>query len=391
MNKCIFVCLMISYCTWSSAQVTILLEGIPKNTPETTSIYIAGDFQNWDPGSEAHRLVYNKESNNYFITLPTELEKIQFKITRGEWESVESDASGNDIANRVYQAEDGDTLKIHIQSWKDLTSKGALENSISTAAENVHILTDSFFMPALNRHRRIWIYLPPNYIESNHRYPVLYMHDGQNIFDSKTSYAGEWSVDETLNKIYEKEVDGVIVVGIDNGEKWRSNEYAPWVNKKEKEGGAGDKYADFIVHELKPYIDSNYRTLSEREHTGIMGSSLGALISMYTAMKYQDVFSKVGAFSSAYWFNPEIYNFVKYQKKLYPMRFYQNVGLLEGKDMIRGMQKMEKALQKAGFEKGEINSMLHEDGNHSEWYWEREFEEAFLWLFEINMEFENDE
>ena len=164
-------------------------------------------------------------------------------------------------------------------------------------------------MLQLNGQGWIWLYLPPDYATSTKRYPVIYMQDGQNLFDNKTSFSGEWEVDETLNKLHSEGDYGAIVVGIDNGGNKRLDEYSPWKNSSYG-GGEGDAYIDFIVQSLKPYIDTNYRTLSAPEYTCIFGSSLGALIATYAAIKYPGIFGKAGAFSPAYWFN--ISNFVSY-------------------------------------------------------------------------------
>ena len=140
------------------------------------------------------------------------------------------------------------------------------------------------------------------------------MHDSQNLFDNYYSFAGEWGIDETLNSLFNAGDYGCIVVGVDNGGVERINEYSPWVNASYG-GGDGDKYARFIVETLKPYIDQNYRTSPEREKTGIMGSSMGGLISFYIGLKYQEVFSKIGIFSPSFWFSKECYSFGAKTKK----------------------------------------------------------------------------
>lgn len=122
------------------------------------------------------------------------------------------------------------------------------------------------------------------------------MHDGQNVFETATSFSGEWEVDESLNALHENGDYGCIVVAIDNGGAFRLDEYSPWINTQFGEG-QGDDYMQFIINTLKPDIDNSYRTKPERDYTGIMGSSMGGLISMYGGMEYNSVFSKIGAFS----------------------------------------------------------------------------------------------
>lgn len=129
----------------------------------------------------------------------------------------------------------------------------------STAAKNVSILKKEFRIPTLNKiSHKIWVYLPPNYHKTSKKYPVIYMHDAQNLFDKTTAYSGEWEVDETLNKLYQKTRKGFIIVGVKNGGEERINEYTPWPNKKYG-GGKGAIYMNFIVNTLKPYIDTKYK------------------------------------------------------------------------------------------------------------------------------------
>ena len=173
-----------------------------------------------------------------------------------------------------------------------------------TASPQAQVLDTAFFMPQLGRHRRVWLYLPTDYArQPRRRYPVLYLHDGQNVFDAATAYAGEWGVDETLNRLRASGQDptGCIVVAVDNGGRYRGDEYIPWANPRLKIGGQGAAYVDFLTFTLKPYIDQHYRTRPDAAHTGIAGSSLGGLISVYAALRYPAVFGCVGAFSPAFW------------------------------------------------------------------------------------------
>ncbi|MFT5765272.1 MAG: hypothetical protein ACI8X3_002709, partial [Saprospiraceae bacterium] len=163
----------------AAAQLTIIVDEVPDNTPENDPIHIAGDFQGWDPGSIANQLTKDTDLNRHHITLPSGLGDILFKFTRGSWEKVEADENGNFVPDRFYSPANGDTIYLQILGWEDLDGNGGGQ---STAAENVSIITDSFYMPEFDRYRRVWIYLPPDYDMTNFDYPVLYMHDGQNCF-----------------------------------------------------------------------------------------------------------------------------------------------------------------------------------------------------------------
>ncbi|HAX02363.1 MAG: hypothetical protein A2Y45_03615 [Tenericutes bacterium GWC2_34_14] len=171
----------------------------------------------------------------------------------------------------------------------------------------MNLKTEAILIPTENKLRTIRILLPENYDSSNQSYDVLYMHDGQNLFEDHLSFSGHaWQIDETLKKM---KIKNLIVVGIDNSDL-RLFEYAPWPGGKEatkftkvQVGGLGSLYAYWIVHTLKPFIDKRYRTKPERSHTHIAGSSMGAYISVYIATAYPHIFQTVGSFSLSSWFN----------------------------------------------------------------------------------------
>lgn len=359
------------------AQLTLKVTAIPANTPAGASIYVAGTFNNWNPGSAAHILTPDG-NGNYVITITPAAGLLKFKFTRGSWDNVEGDANGNFLPDRTlnYNGQP-QTLNLTILSWEDLGGGGGG----GTAASNVQILDDNFYMPELNRNRRIWLYLPPDYNSTTKKYPVLYMHDAQNLFDASTSFAGEWEIDEALNKLHAEGDYGCIVVGIDNGGQYRLDEYSPWVNPTYG-GGQGDEYIDFIINTLKPYIDNNYRTFAGRNSTGIMGSSMGGLISMYGFSEHNDVFSRAGIFSSAFWFagNNSV-NHTANHPKLGTSRVFFLAGGQEPAYVTSDMQAVAAAMITAGFSSDEQKLVTKSDGEHSEWFWKREFPDAYEWLF----------
>ena len=250
-----------------------------------------------------------------------------------------------------------------------------------TATENVKIISEKFEIPQLKTTRRIWIYLPKDYETSHKKYEVMYLQDAQNLFDDASSYAGEWQVDETLNKIFEKTGKSLIVVGIDNGGEKRIEELSPYKNAKYG-GGNGENYVKFIVETLKPFIDKNYRTKPQRKYTTIGGSSLGSLISVYAAVKYPETFGKVLAFSSAFWFNAEDLNaFILSSKvNLKHQKYYFVQGKHEDEDMEEQTKRVIENLKSKKVKSKNIFLKIDEDGKHNEMYWGREFEGAVLWL-----------
>ena len=373
--------LLISFCV--SAQVTIIVDKVPENTPENIEIFISGDFEGWSGGEKKYQLEH--KNGIYAITLPKVEGQINFKFTQGSWESVECAQNGIAIDNRSHTFnQQNDTLKVKIVGWDNLIEI----KKATTASKNISILSENFEMPQLNRKRRVWLYLPPDYETSNESYPVVYMHDGQNLFDSSTSNYGEWNVDETLDKLVKEKNLKLIVVGIDNGGSKRLDEYSPWKNEKYG-GGKGDLYLDFIIETLKPYIDSNYKTLKDKSNTAIIGSSMGGLISHYAGLKYPKIFGKIGVFSPAFWFSPEVNEFTKTNGNIKDTKMYFLAGGKEGgntayeeiNQTVKDMNIMVAALKDQGFASENIKSKVVPEGKHNEELWRTNFEETILWLF----------
>ncbi len=358
----------------SYGQLTINLTSVPASTPPGDDIYIAGNFNNWNPGLASYTLT-SGGNGMYSITFTPVAGTLEFKFTRGSWSTVEGNASGNVIPNRSLVYNGGvQTVNLAIAGWED-------GGPGHTAEDNVTILDENFFIPQLNRNRRIWIYLPPDYDTASKHYPVIYMHDGQNLFDAYTSFAGEWKIDESLNFLFANGDYGAIVVGIDNGGANRNNEYSNWKNASYG-GGQGELYADFLVTTLKPYIDSHFRTLPGREYTGIAGSSLGGFISLSTAIDHQDVFSKVGLFSPAFWFSDSTFLQVLDEGIDEDMRIFFIAGDNESQTMIPLMIAMRDTLLSLGMDPEDLQLVHDADGAHSEWYWAREFPMVYEWLFD---------
>lgn len=359
-----------------SAQIKLKVT-IPANTPIGSTIYVAGTFNNWDPASTP---MVADGTGNYTLTVPEGSGVLQYKFTRGTWTSVEADANRNDLPNRSANfTGSAQLLDLNISSWKDLGESG---NS-STAAANVHVLSDPFAIPQLNRTRKIWIYLPPDYETTTKTYPVIYMQDGQNLFDNATSFSGEWQVDETLNRLFAQGDYGAIVIGIDNGGAERINEYTPW-NNPQYGGGEGDLYMQFIAETLKPYVDANYRTKPGREFNALIGSSLGALISSYGGVKYSGTFSKIGSFSPAYWIvNEQFNNYITTSTAdLSAMRIYFVAGSGESATIVNEIDTVKNNLQIKGLTPANTKVKIDSYGQHNENYWKEEFSAAYQWLFQ---------
>lgn len=243
------------------------------------------------------------------------------------------------------------------------------------ASNNVYIIDKAFYMPQLKRSRRIWLYLPPDYHASKQHYPVLYMQDGQNLFEDWSAFGEEWGVDETLDEMKAT----CIVVGIDNGIEKRMNEYT--LHNHERYGaGEGAHYLSFLVHTLKPYIDETYRTLPGRAHTFIAGSSLGGLISFYASLHYPDVFGAAGIFSPAFWIAPQILEEIKsgVAENNHTQRFYFYYGENEGHEMAAHASAVIDLLKT--YERYRVKTVVKTDGIHSEAEWRAVFPHFYNWL-----------
>ncbi len=242
------------------------------------------------------------------------------------------------------------------------------------AAKNTWIIDRAFYIPQLNRSRRIWLCLPADYHSSKDCYPVIYMQDGQNLFEDWSAFGEEWGIDETLD-----EMDGkCIVVGIDNGGVRRMNEYA--LHDHDRYGkGEGAQYLAFLVETLKPYIDQTYRTLTDREHTFVAGSSMGALISYYACLYYPEIFGGGGIFSPAFWIAPNLAQEAASKiNNSYRQRFYFYYGEEEGSEMLDHIQPILKLVGEHPHLK--LTAVVKTEGKHSESEWRQQFPWFYKWI-----------
>lgn len=356
------------------------LQSLPPCTPLGVALYLAGNFNDWQPADERFRFRANGDGS-YRLDFQVDLDTVEYKITRGNWSAAEGDEQGNELPNRVFKPGDRDSdLWVNVASWTDLGRQAG------RAADNILLLHPDFYMPQLGRNRRIWACLPPDYWTNKTRYPVVYMQDGQNLFDHPGAAFGSWGIDSAMNRLFlhrdlrpQSNVQPIII-GIENGGEHRIGEYSPWKNARHG-GGEGVQYLDFVCDTLKPFVDEHLRTLPGREHTGIMGSSMGGLISLFAAVEKPDVFGMAGVFSPSLWFSKEVFREVKTSKPVLPVKILLMAGQQESKTMAAELLDMYETLLEAGHDEKNLHYDLHSDGTHSEWFWAREFEHALHWLF----------
>jgi len=241
------------------------------------------------------------------------------------------------------------------------------------------VIIERFESPQLHNSRSLRIYLPPGYdAHPQRRYPVLYMHDAQNLFDAATAtYGVEWGMAKTMDRlIAQGAIEPVIVVGIDNTAD-RIAEYTPCCDP-EHGGGKLYAYARFIIDTVKPYADQTLRTLPGREHTAIMGSSLGGIASVDIAQRHADVFSMAAGLSSSFWWNGRA--MVKQVPPHVPVRFYIDAGT--DNDGLEDTTAMRDAMQAAGYRPGaDLYFYTLEGGIHNEKSWAARVHLPLIWFF----------
>ncbi len=365
---------MLLVSTLVAQRVLVVKVHIP--VPSIDSLFLAGSQNGWNPHDTAY-LLKRVDSVTYILAKSNIPLGFECKVTRGSWERVEVSERGAEVENRQVDFGKNDTLTLNVSSWRDYFETPPVH---STASKNVSVWKTDFYMPQLNRNRTIRIYLPPNYATSGKRYPVIYMSDGQNLFDVLTAYSGEWCVDEALDSLYTKTGLGCIVVGIDNGGDFRIEELTPWKNEEMKVGGGGDLYAQFVVETLKPAIDSAFRTIPESKGTFVGGSSLGGLISLYIATKYPNKIGGALIFSPSIWFSNSIYTWLDSCSVNPRQRLFFYGGQPESKTMVPDMLKVVTLLKQKGATKKNVAVSISSDGKHNELYWKREFPTAIKWL-----------
>lgn len=285
-----------------------LIVNTPFNTPNQ-KIYITGSSKQlteWKlPGRELKKIGHR----SFTITLEAQSD-LEFKITRDSWENQAADKEGNSLENLSLSTESNQAV-VTIVNWQDL---GPLKKS---AQLRYH---PKFHADQLNNDRNLVVYLPPSYLsDSQKRYPVIYMQDGENCFDPKTSsYGVDWSADKIASRlIAEKKIPEVIIVAIPSINRYE--EYSPY--------RLGKKYDHFVTKQIIPFIDSHYRTLTDRNNRYLIGSSMGALISFSQLWWHPDLFAAAAGVSlPAFIHERAIFKLLKQRVPTAPFYFYMDHG-----------------------------------------------------------------
>lgn len=253
-----------------------------------------------------------------------------------------------------------------------------------TPTPEIFIIEEDYEIPQLKKRRRIAAILPANYHQSEKFYPVLYLHDGQNLFNEHSPF-GNWAIDKSLEKLNAMGMGDLIVITIDHGGEDRVVEYLPFATKKFGEG-MGRVYLQFLMETLKPYVDKKFRVLTGSEHTGIGGSSMGGLISLYAGFTMPDIFGKLMIFSPSLWTSHEIFETArKFQPKPHTS-MYLYAGGKESRHHLPNIRILEATMRGkcATSENFRFHLSINPEGTHSEPNWGAEFPHAVEWLYFIN-------
>jgi predicted alpha/beta superfamily hydrolase len=346
------------------------------------AIYITGNFNNWNPKDSRYQFT-KLDSQNYFIEIEDSIlpNIIEYKFTKGGWENVELDQYGNITPNRKVPKATGKVSDI-IEKWR--LNWGPFKDEYFPIAE---IISEQFYIPQLERYRKVWGLLPYDYYVSNKSYPVLYLQDAQNLFNEGSGY-GNWEIDKKLSILAEYGRGDVIVIAIEHGSEERIKEYI-FDNDNVAHGSEGKKYIRFITDTLKPFVDEHYRTKRDRDNTGIGGSSLGALISIYGGFLYPEVYSKLLIFSPSLWVEANN-NFPLMSFRVpFKTKIYLYGGGQEGSKMVKRIHVFEEYLkrwEKKNLFDFEFRTNINPEGTHNEFYWSQEFPRAIEWLYYNNTE-----
>lgn len=298
MRFCAVTCLLliVNACFLANShaeELTVDFHLVAPTLPEDATVYLTGGgagLGNWQP--DAKRMTYvGDHSWTYQLSL-SKPQTVEYKYTLGSWAREGADTNGKPLANFTLDVSQSTEIRDRVDRWTAREVRRVQGQITGTVRYHRQLAGEGV------RPRDIVVWLPPRYEDSNQRYSVLYMHDGQNLFDPATSAFGvDWQVDESCTKLIETgEIPPLIVVGIYNTRD-RSREYLP--------GESGRAYRQFVVQTVKPLVDREYRTKVDRENTLVGGSSAGGLCAMILLWDHHEVFSKAICMSPAFRFEKE--------------------------------------------------------------------------------------
>jgi len=339
----------------------------PFNTPSDAQIFLTGNFLNcnWRPNCLLLKAVGN---GTHSTSIKLKSGSYQLKMTRGSWRTEASASNGAVLNNQILDV-DGDTeqtVVFDVVNWADL---GPLKQT-----GRIQEFTN-FYSPELANERKLSVWLPPSYSHSSgEHFPVIYAHDGQNLFDpKKSSYGVDWSIDEIMTKLIANgEAPPAIVVGIHHLERGREF----------NDADQGLLYSKFLVETLKPFIDSNFATLADKDNTFLLGSSFGGVISATTLFRYPHIFSKAAALSiKTHGFDRMLFSFIEERVLPRNVSLYMDNGAWGiDKSYVKPNREFVEKLLGLDFPQSHLIHREFKWANHNETSWARRADIALKFL-----------
>lgn len=359
---------------------------VPASTPASGPVWIAGDRAELGAWNGAGVRLERRADGAWVGAVPLPAgTPFEFKVTRGSWDTVEKDAAGGEVGNRRAVAGD-DTVRAAVAAWRDQTEGPAVVTHTITGVVKSHPAFPSRFVKA----RDVLVWLPPGYdAQTERRYPVVYFHDGQNVFDGATSFirGREWGADEAADRlIRSRALEPFLMVAVANTSD-RVDEYTSEPGGP-RGGGRSAEYFRFLLEELMPFVDAHYRTRRDPAHTAVIGSSLGGLASLDLGLAHPERFGLVGCVSPAVWWaDTAIVHRVRTGAKA-PLRVWVDIGTEEStgdstgrKVWLEHARFLRDALAAKGWREGD--DLHYEEvagARHDETAWAARIDRILLWL-----------
>lgn len=362
MKKTAFIFFFLISILIAQEKVKIIIEVYAPSIDDSSKIFIAGNIEPlgfWKADKVQMKKISKEKWQIEFLA--NKNEQIEYKFTKGSWQT---EALGNDLTiprNNILIASKDTTVTKTIINWRD-NFNFKVEGKVTGKVDYYKNFEINGLKP-----RNIFVWLPPEYEkDTKKRYPVFYMHDGQNLIDPRTSNTfHDWRVDEVADSLIRlNEIEPFILVGINNTDD-RAIEY--------DNTELGKLYLKLLVEKIKPFVDQNYRTLKDKYNTAVGGSSMGGLISLICAWEYPEIFSKVACFSPAFRINSIDYvrvvkNYNGQKKEL--IIYIDNGGKGLETLLQPGIDSMIDALTKKGFEENkDLFVYIDEQAEHNEEAW----------------------
>jgi predicted alpha/beta superfamily hydrolase len=366
----------------STAQVTLELKTLPAYTPKDARFSIICAQNDWNAFDTLRE--FKNVQNKWQMTISSPKDTFYYKVARFSNNSLEVDANYNAIPNRILLPNSKGKTNITVQNWADFEKEHSANN-------NVWVANDSFYSNNLQYAKKIIIYLPNDYSKMpDKRYPVIYAFQGQNLFDNFTASYKEWRIDEALRAMQKKGDNGCIVVGIADLNNNTLRETNPFYKGfLPSDTSLSAAYARFVSYELKPYIDSLYRTKPSRIFNGIIGADKYAQLALFTGLNYRRYFSKIGVFSPFFEDKDSMLGLMGKISKTSGTRVYITYGNNDTIMQANLAEDLNDSLKSNG--KGAANTtgslvdvklVSKVQGQHNETFWGAEFIPCYEWLFD---------